>query len=556
MMIFKKTACWVLAFLVVLMVGCNEAAENTSKDDTIPIYTLPPVIKEDVPAQGGELTFAVPQNPASLNPLKTKNVGLYNLLSLIYESPIRVDARGYAQPELAETWEVDESGLVWTFKLREGVNWHHGNGELTSADVVYSADLLKSFSVSDSNYAYNNSKISSCVALDKYTVKLTLKEPGNSAIYYMTFPVLCKNYCLKADIDKAKPIGTGPYCVQSFNMMDSVKLTANEKWWKQQPYITKLNAICYANHDFELAAYKQNLLDFLTTSVLTVDIYHKYGSKHYVDYLTQYYDCLIPNTQRLFADVNLRQAVAYAIDKRDVVAKGLLGHAVVTDYPVSPDSHLSAGPTKIFEFNRLKAVELLELSGYMKMGNHPFAKKTEGEKTKDLSFELLISKKEPYRKVVAENIAAQLLECGMEVIIVEVDEAEHKKRLSSGNFDIALCTFYLDINPDIGCLIGTNGDINYGRFSDKEIDSLLTKCREALNETAMKQAYNMMEERFLSVMPHIGLYYKTNALLYDTSIHIYEKFRDRNVFTVIPRWYLYVEGEKIIDDNEHSQPDD
>ncbi len=555
---FKKVICIIIALFTTVSCGCSSGADVENAQDTIPIYTLPPIIKEDVPAEGGELIFPIPQNPASLNPLKTKNVGLYNLFSLIYESPIRIDTNGYPQPELAETWEVDETGRVWTFKLREGVQWQHGYGEMTSADIVYTASLLKSYSVAESNYAYHNSRVLSCEAVDRYTVKLTLDEPGNSAIYYMTFPVLCREYCITANVDKSKPVGTGPYYTESFDMMKNVKLTANETWWKQQPFIKSLNAVCYPDHDFELAAFNQSLLDFLTTSILTVDTYQKFGEKHYVDYLTQYYDCLVPNTRGLFADVNLRVAVAYALDKRDIVAKGLLGHAVVTDYPVSPDSFLSAGPSKIFEFNQQKATELLELSGYKKIITSPFAQKIEGDQKYDLSFELLISNSESYRRVVAENIVAQLSQCGMDVKIIEVDDDEHKRRLSSGNFDIALCSFYLDVNPDIDCLIGTGGDINYGRFSDEEIDSLLINCRQALDESSMKQAYTMMEDRFLAVMPHIGLYYKTNALLYDSDINISEKFRDRNVFSMIPRWYLYVEGEEQYgnNNNQHSEPAD
>ncbi|MFA5675796.1 MAG: ABC transporter substrate-binding protein [Christensenellales bacterium] len=555
--LFKKTICFVTALFIAALSGCADVADTENPDDTIPVYTLPPIVKEDVPAAGGELTFPIPQNPASLNPLKTKNVGLYNLFSLIYEAPIRVDTNGYVQPELAETWEVDETGLIWTFKLREGVNWQHGYGELTSADIIYTALLLKSYTAKDSNYAYRNGNVASLEAADKYTVKLTLNKPGNAAVYYMTFPVLCRAYCVTANVDTARPVGTGPYYVESFNMMESVKLCANETWWKQQPYIKSLNAICYPNHDFELAAYKQNLIDFLTTSILTVDTYHKYGEKHYVDYLTMYYDCLVPNTRGLFADANLRVAVAHSLDKRDIVAKGLLGHAVVTDYPVSPDSFLSPGPSKIFEFNQQKAIELLELSGYKRAGSYPIAKRTEGDQTYDLSFELLICSNEPYCRVVAENIAAQLLQCGMDVKIVEADAKEHKSRLAAGNFDIALCSFYLDINPDISYLVGSGGDINYGKFSDGELDSLLDNCRRAPDEPSIKQAYSDMEDRFLAVMPHIGLYYKTNALLYDSDINISEKFRDRNVFLKIPQWYLYVEGEERNgnNNNQHSEPD-
>ncbi len=542
MMIFKRPVVAALAFALILLAGCSEPQQADNAKDIIPQYTLPPVIKEAVPAVGGALTFPVPKNPASLNPLKAKNVGLYNLLSLVYEAPIRIKTDGRPEPELVETWEVDESGLVWTFHVRPGVQWHHGHGEMTAADIVYTINQLKSYAASDSNYAYRNGSIANSVAIDRYTVRITQTQPGNAAVYYMTFPVLCRAYSESRNMDTAIPVGTGPYKVDTLNMMDKVELSAHADWWKQPPYIQALTGVCYPDHDTELAAFKQNLFDFVTTSTLTVDTYQKYGEIVYIDYLTQYYDCIVPNSSGLFSDTNLRLAVAYALDKRDIVSKALLGHAVVTDYPVVPDSHLSPGSSKIFEYNRQKAMELLEQSGWKDRNSDGVVERVEDGQITTLSFSLLVNKNETYRLDVAENVAAQLRECGMDVAVVAADAEDHAGRLRTGFFDLALCSFYLEINPDISALVGTGGDINYGRFSDEELDRLLKNCREALDEEAMKQAYAEMEDRYLQMMPQIGLYFRTNALLYKAKINTADGLRDRNLFATIPQWYLYVEG--------------
>ena len=162
---------------------------------------------------------------------------------------------------------------------------------MTAEDVVYSMDLLRQYAKSDSNYAQYNGIIVNCTATDNYTVTLTLSETGNVGIYIMTFPVLCKAYCATGSPDSLMPLGTGPYAVLSYDSEKQMLLEASDVWWKTPPYIKTLTANCYPDHDTELVVFKQNLLDFITTSTLTVDPYKQYGEIVSIDYLTSYYDC-------------------------------------------------------------------------------------------------------------------------------------------------------------------------------------------------------------------------------------------------------------------------
>lgn len=540
----KKILVMLSAIFMLFFSACGPDTQTKTAAETIPQYTLPPVIKETVPTTGGEIVFPAPKlDPVALNPLKTKNVELYNMLSLIYEQPIRIGTDGKAQPELVETWDVDDAGTTWTFHLRKGVQWQDDQGEMTSADIKYTIDQLMTLTNKDSNYVYNKDAIATWTVPDEYTIQISQNSPGYAAVYFMTFPVLCKAYCESENIDTAKPVGTGPYQVTEFDMTEQVSFEANTSWWKQPPYIQKLTAICIPDHDAEMNQFEQNLLDIVTTSSLTVDTYQKYKEIEYKDYMTQYYDCLVPNMNGIFGDVNLRQAVAYALDKREVVSKALLGHAVATDYPVSPDSYLSGGSSKIYEFNQQKAKELLELSGWKDLDDDGLAEKVEGDNISELTIILLIpaNSEETYRMDVAQNIAAQLLECGITVNIEEKQPANYKASLDSRGFDLALCSLYMDINPDISGLVGTGGTHNYGDYSDAMLDGLLTNCATAPSEEALKEAYSSMEDQFLAQMPQIGLYFRTNALLYNAAFNISDNFRDRNLFSSIPQWYIYVE---------------
>ena len=543
---FKRIFCALMSLGVLLLCACGVSQTNAESDMTIAQFTLPPVEEDPVPVQGGTLVFPIPENPATLNPLKVKNVEIYNLFTLIYEQPIRIGVDGTPQPELAETWTVDETGTVWTFNLRKGVRWQRGYGEFTSADVIYTIDLIMNYTTDDSIYAKYNSLITDYTADDEYKVTITLSEPGNAAVFFMTFPVVCKSYCTTADIDTATPTGTGPYVVVTYDEYEEMTLQANDVWWKQAPYIQNLTAICYSDHDTELIAFEGNLLDFITTSSLTVETYEKYNEIESIDYLTQYYDCLIPNAAGdLFGGVNIRRAIAYALDKRDIISTALLGHAVATDYPVAPDSYLSGESSNIYEYNPQKALTLLEESGWEDRDDDGILEGINGSDIYELSIDLLVllDEDDTYKLDVAENIAAQLLECGINVFIDEQPSASYNNKLQNGNFDIALCSFFLDHdqNPDITFMIGTNGSANYGGFSDTEMDTLLQNCRTALKESEMKEAYLLMESHFIDTIPQISLYYRTNAMLYDVAINFTDSIRDMNIYTMIPKWYIYTE---------------
>lgn len=544
--IFKVVLAITLSAGILVSSACS-TKEVTGQDvtiDEIPLVTLPQVEKDPVPKIGGHLTFPMPRNSETINPLKVKNVELNNLLSLIYEQPVRIDTDGKAISELAETWEADETATTWTFKLRKGVRWQGDYGSFTADDVIYTIETLLGYSSADSRYAVYNNYIDSYVATDSYTVNITLKEPGNVAIYFMTMPILCKAYSEEFSIDEDLPIGTGPYVATDYDKRSGMNLKANEAWWKQPPFIQELSAVCYSDHTTELLALDSNMLDFVTTSTLAIEPYIKYGQTQSADYMTQYYDCLVPNiSSGTLSELKVRQALAYALDKREIISKALLGHAVATDYPIPLGSFLSGGRTNLHEYNLQKAIELLGEAGWKNRDNDPVFESVENAQLTDLKINLLIYKnnEDTYRRDVADNIVAQLINCGIEVSIEEVSYETYLTRLESGNFDLALCSFYLDKNPDPGFLIGSDGVANYGGYSDPQMDQLLQTCRTTKNDEDMAAAYLDFENYFVEQIPHLGLYFRTHSVIYDSEINIKQGLRDLSLYTTIPKWYLFIE---------------
>lgn len=147
------------------------------------------------------------------------------------------------EPDLAERWESSPDGLTWTFYLRKGVQFHHGYGEFTADDVVYSLNRAKD--PKTSGFSSDYASFSSVEAVDPYRVVIKLTSPVPSLL------ALVSNYhggnivSKKAGEElgenfKSKPIGTGPFAFEEYKAKQSVTLVAHKDYFRGAPKIDKI----------------------------------------------------------------------------------------------------------------------------------------------------------------------------------------------------------------------------------------------------------------------------------------------------------------------------
>lgn len=162
------------------------------------------------------------------------------VLSNVYDCLLRLEADGSLTPALAESYEVSDDGLEYTFHLRKGVKFHNGQ-EMTAEDVKFSYDY--GFEGPIGTALFVNYK--QCDIIDDYTVKMTLSSP------YAAFPygvasrlggIACKAYFDEVGDDEyvKNPIGTGPYKFVEWISGDHTTLTANEDYWGTKPAIKNI----------------------------------------------------------------------------------------------------------------------------------------------------------------------------------------------------------------------------------------------------------------------------------------------------------------------------
>lgn len=152
---------------------------------------------------------------------------------------------GALEPDLAESWEKSDDGLVWTFKLRPGVKFHRDYGTLTAEDVVFS--LNRAADPAASSFSSDYASFEKVEAVDDMTVRITLKAPvpsllGLVANYHGGNIVSKKAAEEMGDDFRLKAIGTGPFMVDEYKPQESIRFVANPDYFRGAP---KLQEIVY-----------------------------------------------------------------------------------------------------------------------------------------------------------------------------------------------------------------------------------------------------------------------------------------------------------------------
>ena len=354
-------------------------------------------------------------------------------------------------------------------------------------------------------------------------------------------------------MDTRWPIGTGPYEFTSYQQETGIRMDVNDDWWKKTPFISSIMARPISDAASEVKAYNLQELDLVGTSDLSANRYRKYGVTNVEEYMTQYYDCLIPNLYiakngepKFVHDIRGRQAIAYALNKSQIISKVLVNHAVATDVPIPPDSWLFDTSLSIYEHNKREAIRIIEEMGYTHFDEDGFRAK-ENDETGEL--ETLVIKltypkeiEDSYKQNIASLIEEQLEDMGMRIDLTELSIADYTKRIEAGNFDLALVSFYIDRNPDPRFMIhSTKQTSNYGYYKDEFMDIALEDCATTLDEEDRRKAYSRVQDMFLKQLPQISLYFRTNSLIFDDSIKGVTNYRSLDIFNEIQSWYVISE---------------
>ncbi|MHB1243804.1 MAG: ABC transporter substrate-binding protein [Gaiellaceae bacterium] len=390
----------VAAMLVVAAAGCGgddeEGTGGTTAAET-----------EGEAAGGGTLVFAGAADPVALDGALVSDGESLRVITQIFETLVALKP-GTTEPVpgLAESWEANDDGTVWTFKIRQGVKFHDGT-DLDAEAVCFNFDrwynfkgplqnpgatyywqvVFGGFSTFDKDSgAPEESLYKSCMAMDATTVMLTLTKPSATfipALSQQAFSIASPKALQEFKADEGtvdadgvfspsgtfgteNPIGTGPFKFQSWTRNDRLVLVRNDDYWGEKAKIDELIVRPIADNAARLQALQTGEIQGYDL-VEPQDIATIEG-----DETLQVIDRPAFNVayvgfnigRKPTDDPQVRQALAYGLDRQSVVDNFYSGRAVVATQFMPPEVVGYADDVPTYEYDPEKAKQILTDAGY------------------------------------------------------------------------------------------------------------------------------------------------------------------------------------------------
>ncbi|MDX6299200.1 MAG: peptide/nickel transport system substrate-binding protein [Nocardioidaceae bacterium] len=440
---------------------------------------------------GGILNAAIGGEPDQLDPHKTSAYYSFEVLENVYDTLVEPDANLQMQPSLATSWKTSANQLTWTFTMRPGVKFSDG-APLTSKDVVYSYQRIIKQKL---NSAYKFTTVSSITAPNASTVVIRLKSPtpnllANLGGFKGVGIVEKKN--VDSGAIKTKPVGSGPFKVASYTSGDNIELVRNDRYWGTKPKLdgvtftfVKDPTVALQNLQSDEVQWTDNLPPQQVSSLkkssdLTVQTAPS----------TDYWYVALNEARKPFDNVDVRRAVATAIDRDAITKAAKFGNATVnqTAIPKSSAYYVDYAP---YKHDPARAKQLLASAG-----------------VKNLKMDLMVTSEYPETVSAAQVIAAELKEVGITVRIRTLDFAQWLDEEGKGSFDSFMLGWLGNIDPDefYYAQHHTGGTFNFQKYSNPKVDQLLDRARTETDQTKRKQEYDQAAKMIVDDASYIYLY--------------------------------------------------
>src|SRR5262249_13132883 len=228
-----------------------------------------PAQAQDAPVRGGTLVAAIVSDPGHLNPAITTSGATHAASELLYNGLVGRDERGEPVPELAESWQVEQGGMAYRFRLRDGVKWHDG-APFGSGDVKFTfEEVLLKFHAR--TRASMGAALAGIEAPDDRTVIFRFKQPYAPLLYQLDVteaPIIPRHIYQGTDPQtnpaNAVPVGTGPFKFVSYAKGTEIRLARNPAYFKPGlPYLDGVVMRIIPDLSVQMLALENGEVDFV-----------------------------------------------------------------------------------------------------------------------------------------------------------------------------------------------------------------------------------------------------------------------------------------------------
>lgn len=449
------------------------------------------------PAAGGTLVHVLNGEPDSLDPHQTVRQDAWSIMRFVHSSLVLQDPEGNYVPYLAESWEMSEDGLTWTFHLKEGVTFHDGT-PLTAQDVAWTYTRAKD-PANPGAAGAALAAVESFEATDDSTVVMHLPQPFFPLLTSLSDPaffgILSQDAVEGSEEYGRAPVGSGPYMFKEWVTGEKIVLERNPDFdWGPEyahagpGYLDEIEFRVIPETATQVVSMEAGEVHVSAVSPNDVEIIQQTG-------LFTLYDVFQPGTGPFLQfnttrppldDARVRQALSMAIDRDVVVKVATKGQAVPQYGPLSPATigYWPGVEYVAHRFNLEKARALMEEAGYTANASGMLEK--DGQ---PLTFTLKTMAGEETWLRVAEILQEQFRALGVEVQLEQQEAGALVGDEISGNYELGMMQVGWSDADILYQLFHSSmvGAMNMTQVSDPELDELLTRTRTTLDPEERQQ---------------------------------------------------------------------
>lgn len=493
----------VFFFLYLILSSCSNVQD----------YYLAEEKDDHLMAYGDAIVEASIGDARTLVPILASDGASAQICSLVFNGLVKYDKDLNLIGDLAQRWEVKQNGLVIIFYLRKDVKWHDRT-PFTAADVLFTYKKLVDPEVR-TPYSGDFEKIKNVELLDDYTLKITYKEAFSPSLSSWTMSIMPKHLLEYDDLNNSsfarRPIGTGPYKFTQWKTQEVIILDANDEYFEGRPYIDRYIFKIIPDSATMFLELQNLSVDYMGLSPLqfvrqtnTPFFKTQYKKFQYQGFNFTYLGFNLNDPK--FQDIRIRQAINYAVDKKEIIDGVLLGKGSVCTGPFARRSWAYNNEVKPVDYNPAQAQKLLTEAGWVQNKQGDLERKGE-----IFEFTIITNQGNEERKRAAEIIQKRLSKLGMRVKIKVIEwSAFINEFINKHEFEAVLLGWSLSLDPDIYDIWHSSktkeGEFNFISYSNKEIDELLVKGRKEFDQKKRKEIYHRIHKIIYEEQPYLFLY--------------------------------------------------
>ncbi|AUJ25228.1 glutathione ABC transporter substrate-binding protein [Virgibacillus dokdonensis] len=454
------------------------------------------------------LTVNLSADPVSLDPHAANDGTSLYVMNAMYDTLVAMNKELEIEPALAESLEqVDE--LVWEAKLRKDVTFHDGS-ELNAEVVKANLDRVRDPDVG-SPLAFLFDMIDSVSVVDDFTVHIETKFPFAALPSHLAHPgghiisldAIEKDYQQMEDggdpftYINENPVGTGYFKYDERVNGEYVSLVKNDAYWGKRAKVDQVTFKTVPEDAARIAELRTGEADIIYP-VNPNDMEQINNNEETVVHETESASMSylgMNNNKEPFQDSNVRQAIAMAIDKQELIDGVFSGVPLVANGPLAPTVVGYSDSLEAIDYNLDKASELLKEAGY-----------EEGFSATILAYDRTTSD-------VAEYIQVQLEKIGIDVNIEMAEVGAYLEVTANGSFDMFIGSWgTVTLDADYGLYpmfysqnAGSAGNRSF--FNNERVDELLENARQTSNEQDRLQLYKEAQQIIMDEATIVPLYH-------------------------------------------------